>query len=528
MRRRSRWMCALVGLAALLASMGPASSAVPTKCPKGKIVRVTNGKKACVAAKAYRQRVTKLTPGASALRRTLTGYPVKLRQKNGRVVADVIRPRLVAATESAYAAAEAELTPAVRAAMGQTASARATADGPPSITRNADGSVSGSITKTVAVDGQAVTMKLGLTGHPNPAGEGTIDIEVGLAVDDGAGTTTGRSFRLKDIISKPRKPCPTATGAAQVDGRWEGGTTASTKFGSERVHLGTVRQGQTVAVKSTGQAQIGPDGTSKPFPLTVTASFDYSRNADVLGFFQSRTRAVASGTLTGTMDPATGLLTGATITTNVRTSGFEGTTAAADKAFRDVLEKMLNDEAGRSLKALKEIEANVRKGLCGNRYLIKLVVFTDATFATHNASGSLRATLTATGIKTGNAPPTVFDGTTTASYRDVTFTSKIPPCTYAVEPTIPGNIIFNLSITPAGLLHVTWEGSATLDAKAAVQCPDSAPIGGQPGPSLIAPSPMEFDLPIDGGTQAVDGGFTDGGDGWVHSGQITIERQRPE
>jgi len=282
-----------------------------------------------------------------------------------------------------------------------------------------------------------------------------------------------------------------------------------------------------VAVKSTGQARIGPDGTSKPFPLTVTASLDYSRSAGVLAFFQSRTRAVASGTLTGTMDPATGLLTGATITTNVRTSGFEGTTAAADKAFRATIEKLLNEEAGRSLKELKEIQKNVREGLCGDRYLINLVVFTDGTFATHNASGTLRATLTATGVKTGNVPPTVFNGTTTASYQDVTFTSKIP-CTFAAEPAIPGNITFKLSITPAGRLHVTWDGSATLDAKATVQCPDSPPTTGMVGPSLLGPSPMAFDLPVDGGQQAVDGGFTSADGGWIHSGLITIEHKRPQ
>ena len=166
--------------------------------------------------------------------------------------------------------------------------------------------------------------------------------------------------------------------------------------------------------------------------------------------------------------------------------------------------------------------------ICGGSYDINVALRTDATFATHDASGTLNATLTANGSPTAKAPPSVFTGTTTASYQNVIFISKISPCTYANDPTVPGNLSFDLAITQAGRLHVSWAGSATLDAKASVLCPETSPIAGQVGPSLLAPSPIAFELPVDGGQQAVAGGFTAGGDGLVHSGTITITRRPPQ
>ena len=138
--------------------------------------------------------------------------------------------------------------------------------------------------------------------------------------------------------------------------------------------------------------------------------------------------------------------------------------------------------------------------------------------------------MTATGSKVGKSPPRVFNATTTAGYQDVTWASKTD-CTYATEPAISGTIGFTLTITPGGLLHVVWTGSGQLKALGTVTCPDDpnppAVIPGQPGPSLMLPTPQEFDLPVDGGQQTVGGGFTSGGDGWTHSGTIIIARRPP-
>ena len=169
--------------------------------------------------------------------------------------------------------------------------------------------------------------------------------------------------------------------------------------------------------------------------------------------------------------------------------------------------------------------------ICGGTYDINLNLHTDANFATHTSSGNLNATLTATGSKVGKSPPRVFTATTTAGYQDVTWASKTD-CSYATEPATTGTIGFTLTITPAGLLHVVWTGSGELRTLGTATCPappaPPAVIPGQPGPSLMLPTPQEFDLPVDGGQQTVGGGFTGGGDGWTHSGTIIIARHPPQ
>lgn len=169
--------------------------------------------------------------------------------------------------------------------------------------------------------------------------------------------------------------------------------------------------------------------------------------------------------------------------------------------------------------------------ICGGTYDINLTLHTDANFATHASGGNLNVTLTATGSKVGKSPPRVFNATTTAGYQGVTWASKTD-CSYATEPAIPGTIGFTLTITPGGLLHVVWTGSAELRTLGTVTCPNPggapAVIPGQPGPSLILPTPQAFDLPVDGGQQTVGGGFTDGADGWTHAGTIIIARHPPQ
>ncbi len=185
---------------------------------------------------------------------------------------------------------------------------------------------------------------------------------------------------------------------------------------------------------------------------------------------------------------------------------------------------------GDFFEAEQQLAGRLLDQICGGTYDINVNLRTDANFATHTSSGNLNATLTATGAKTGTTPPRIFNATTTTSYQDVTWASKTD-CTYATEPATLGTIGFTLTITPGGLLHVAWTGSGQLKTLGTVTCPANpnppAVIPGQPGPSLLLPTPQEFDLPVDGGQQTVGGGFTDGGDGWIHSGTIIIRRLPP-
>lgn len=177
------------------------------------------------------------------------------------------------------------------------------------------------------------------------------------------------------------------------------------------------------------------------------------------------------------------------------------------------------------LEAEAQTAARLVDQMCGGTYDINVALHTDAAFATHTASGALNATLTARGTGTGTAPPTAFVATTAAGYEGVTFRSTMG-CAYVDILTPPGILSFDLSITSAGRLRVAWDGTAALQATASVLCPDSPAIPGQVGPSLIGPTPIAFELPVDGGQQPVAGGLS-GGDGWVHSGIITIARRPP-
>ena len=52
------------------------------------------------------------------------------------------------------------------------------------------------------------------------------------------------------------------------------------------------------------------------------------------------------------------------------------------------------------------------------------------------------------------------------------------------------------------------------------------PVPGFPGPSLVNPAPAAFELPIEGGSQAIAGGVQSGSQGWTHSGSLVVTRIR--
>ena len=84
---------------------------------------------------------------------------------------------------------------------------------------------------------------------------------------------------------------------------------------------------------------MGPDGRLQPFTLSADVGFDYSRSGNALGFFSARARAVGTGRLTATVNPDSGALSGASVTTNAKLSGFDGDAAKAEAEFRAMLEK---------------------------------------------------------------------------------------------------------------------------------------------------------------------------------------------
>lgn len=508
---------------ALTWTIGGPSAAAPAKaCSKGKVTRIANGARACVPAARFRQDRTP-PPSASAvlLAQTVQGGPITLRLKNGRP-ARPPRPRaLVTAVSRRYAAAQEKLVASVEGALTQTAAARSHELGftGGSVTRSADGA---SATANIGFGGSAGGHTVNGTIEIGASASGKFDIGMDITVADPTGATKSTGFTGRDILTRGAG-CPDSAGNLTVKSGHDVSSRSGETFGSKRVHLGTVREGTTSTASSRAQVAFGPDGAARPFAVTVEVSLDSARSAQVLAFLSARTRAVGRGTMTGTVDPATGKVSGATVTTSGRTSGYSGGQAAADAQLRAALEAAMNDEVGRLLDKVREAEKN-----CRGPFEVTLSLTTNSTFATHTASGTLNATLIATRSAAGT-----FTGSAPVAYENLAFTSTIG-CAY-LDPQSPG-ATFDATITvdPDGRLKVKWsagDGSAgSLATSATIQCPavppdgPPPPIPGQPGPRLLLPAPTEFDLPLAGGKKAIGGGFQEGSDGWTHDGTVTVTR----
>lgn len=516
--RRVSFLAILVGIAlALVGTGGEPSSAVAAKkkCGKAKVTRVINGKRLCVPAARFRQRA-KPPPslGESAVRQVVGGGPITVRLKNGT------RPRpprpkaLVNAISTKYAVAELRLRTSLQEALTSTANARSHEIGftGGTVTRSADGS---SARGTIGFGGVAAGSVVSGTLEIGANASGKMDIGFDLTVTDKTGASKSSGITGRDLLKREQE-CPGSDGRVTIDGGHDVSTRSSETFGSKRVRLGGVREATTSTARSRAAVGFGPDGKAQPFAVTVSATYDRSFSGTALAFFGARTRAVGSGTLTGTLDPATGKISGATVTTKVRTSGMSQGQAAADAEMRALMEKMLNDELGRVLEKVRNAEKN-----CGGPYEVTLAVRTDSNFATHSASGTLNAGLTAT--KSG---PGTFSGTTPVAYANVNFSSKTD-CSYTNTVIVPSTFRATITVMPTGSLKVTWiagDGSAGLSTSASVQCPEAPPIPGQVGPQLMQPAPTDFELPLSGGEKRIGGGFQSGGDGWTHDGTITVKR----
>lgn len=509
---RARWLVGLGAAALILSSLGGAASAAPPKkCPKGKVTRVANGTRACLPAARYRARPKPPTPAAALLRSSLGRAVPGLRPRAGGTVPRAIPARLVTQLNRRLPAVEADLAAEVRAARALASNAWSdeVALSGKSVTTNADGSVTGRVTLTASGAGASVDVAVALTGRPSGALD--IGLDITGATASGSRLTTG--FTLRDVLGGATPKCPTGSGPIRVTGGVDATGRTEERFGGGRVKLGTVREATSPKITSSARAVIAPDGSLQPIAFTVSASLDYSRSAQVLAFLQSRSRAVATGTMTGTVDPATGKISGARIQSNVRTSGFGADQAAADAQFRAVLEQSMSEEVARLreklVKAAKE---------CGARYEVTLALTTDAEFATHSASGTLNSTLVAVPGGTGGG----FTATGPLGYGDLRFTSKIGECSYSNPVSVAATWTVTVERTSTDRLRVTWDTAATgPKATATISCPGGS-VPGQPGPILLQPAPTTFELPEAGGQQAIGGGFQDGGDGFVNTGTMTV------
>lgn len=458
--QRRWWWAVTLGCALACGWVASATPAARAACPAGSVTRVVDGKTTCVAGSAFRVVRAPASPGVTAFHDAILERPIGLREKNGKTVPSVVSPKLAAKAQVAYVAAETKVIAAIRAKFGlrkPSAVAARTDDGiGVSITKLPDGSVSGTISKTVAVDDQSLTMEVEI-GARRQGEDFKLDIGIKATVDDGNGTTTSRGIRLKDLDHKPTPVCPTATGAIELDGHFGFTQTSSDAYGSKRVHLGTVHEGMSVDLKTQGKAQMGPDARLQPFTFSADVRFDWSRSATALAFFGSRARAVGTGRLTATVNPTTGALSGASLSTKAKTSGYGSDTAKADATFTAMLEKMLNDQAAGQLKTLKEIEKKAREGGCTD------IVFAPGSPAelAPNASKKVAVELETT---PGKATVQTVRWAAVAAKG-----SASPGSSTSAKPTLavkgaskgPQTAVVNVkAVSPAGISKGTWVGQS--------------------------------------------------------------------
>ncbi|HEY5275204.1 MAG TPA: hypothetical protein VIK38_01490, partial [Coriobacteriia bacterium] len=165
-------------------------------------------------------------------------------------------------------------------------------------------------------------------------------------------------------------------------------------------------------------------------------------------------------------------------------------------------------------------------------YEVTFDVRGQGLFATHEGSGTLRATVLARrGAEGDGAAGAVWRANGTLVWGDLAGRSKTD-C--AVVDYVPGAQPWSVTILDAGdgRLQVTWNAEnvgAAANSTASYDCPpegdpptDPPPIPGIPITSLLNTGPASFLVPYAGGTQALSGVVADGGDGFVNTGTMTI------
>ena len=155
-------------------------------------------------------------------------------------------------------------------------------------------------------------------------------------------------------------------------------------------------------------------------------------------------------------------------------------------------------------------------------YEVTLDVAGEGRFATHTSTSAIHQTLLARRNESGRK---VWRDTGQLQWTGVTFASKTD-CSY-VDLVIAATR-WSATILDAGdgELQVTWTRDGNDSRTASVDCPgdpDRRRSPGQPGVALINTGPESFLVPYAGGTQAVSGEVSDGGDGFFNSGSITVK-----
>jgi hypothetical protein len=181
-----------------------------------------------------------------------------------------------------------------------------------------------------------------------------------------------------------------------------------------------------------------------------------------------------------------------------------------------------------SLEYLRKVTLDrIEKSPCG--YSVQVDLTSRTVAASYDAFGKLNFPVVTRPVA-GSA--TRWKGSAQALFTDLTFTPK-SECAMHTYVNTPGTFTIELELLPSGKLLVTW--SADPSASASIDCPpddsepphDPPPIPGMVGPSLLGATPATYELPADGGVQAIAGGVDGGGgDGIFPSGTLVVSRNK--
>lgn len=354
---------------------------------------------------------------------------------------------------------------------------------------------------------------------------------------------TGASAKVDVTFEDVTEKCPTDKGA--VPGKLKGKGSITVKV--ERSDGPPIEVTLSAEVGATYTAQTGADGkVSAINNVEVKTVFQTGGSGQSTQTYRGRRVGGGFGR-EGILDAPSGK-TAAAFERDVKhvdwnrggdfgprgSWSFERPLELSDLKSIDNIKAMIAARTATNLLTLAAVEylrkvtlERIEKSPCG--YSVFVDINSIGNFATHRAEGKLYFTVIARAVP---GSTTHWTATAPATFTNLSFTSKIPPCEYTALVNTPGTFTIDLELAPSGSLNVKW--SADPSSTVSVDCPpegdppyDPPPIPGQPGPSLLEATPTTFELPASGGLQVISGGVSDGAsDGFFHSGSLLVSRTK--
>lgn len=473
MQRRTTAAVLTVVAVGVLAGAGdaPAAKRKAKPCAAGKIAQTVNGKRRCVPASRFRVRATTPESEATGVARRMLARIAPVRARRPRQAPRPIPAALQRLAVTGFAAFEQQLLALARGPGASSAAAnrvtstagrsalpapraRAAADAAPTVSTNGDGSVTARGSKTFTSGGSSLKLDLGVTAQR----DGTWGLDVGFTYDDAQnqGTNTTLRFAMKQL-GDPNPSCPSPTGVVKLGDVYSGTVNKEERYGSDRVKLGTIRWAAKLDSKVTATAQMSTDATLQPFAFTISSTYEFNYGLQGLAFFRRQASAKATASMSGTIDPATGTITGGevTSTTQARDDNAEGVAGLRTTA-QSAAEKSVREASARMLREAKRVEEAARSGAC-----TRLVLTPPSASLDPGASTSVGARLV-TRERVQQPVPTVSWSATPGPGRVAPGSSKEAEPSFTVTGEPPGPTTASVAfraVSPAGISQETWTGT---------------------------------------------------------------------